>query len=458
VTKSKPTVLVIDDEAGIRMTLRMILEYDGYDVEEAEDGKTGLQKIQELQPDVAILDVKLPKLDGLEVLERLAAAGPMPPILVISGHGTIQTAVRATQMGAYDFLEKPLEKDRILLSVRNALQHLELARENRMLRQEVGKKYQFVGSSPAIREVLEQVERAAPAMATVLVTGESGTGKELIARLIHDKSRRAGKPFIQVNCAAIPEELIENELFGHVKGAYTGASEIQVGHFEQADGGTIFLDEIADMSFKTQAKVLRVLQEREFQRVGSSKLLTTDVRVIAATNKDLKSAIAQGTFREDLYFRLNVILLHVPPLRDRLEDIPALVEYFATRFCQENGLRPKRFSEEALRSLQRYHWPGNIRELRNTVERTVIMKDKDLIDATDLPAAEFRRSEEPELDTNYKTLREFKDFAERMFLIKKLNEFDWNIKRTAEEIDTQRSNLYKKLEQYKLNEGEHRSR
>jgi DNA-binding NtrC family response regulator len=458
VTKSKPTILVIDDEAGIRSTLRMILEYEGYTVEEAEDGKIGLQKLHELQPDVTLLDVKLPKLDGLEVLERIVAAGPAPPIVVISGHGTIQTAVRATQMGAYDFMEKPLEKDRILLTIRNALRQSELAEQNRLLKQEIGKKHQFVGSSPAIRAVLDQIERAAPATATVLITGESGTGKELVARLIHEQSRRASRPFIQVNCAAIPEELIENELFGHVKGAYTGASEVQIGHFEQADGGTIFLDEIGDMSFKTQAKVLRVLQEKEFQRVGSSRLLTTDVRVIAATNQDLKASIEAGTFREDLYFRLNVLLLHVPPLRERLEDIPALVEFFADRFCKENGMRTKRFSDEALRSLQRYHWPGNIRELRNTVERTVIMKDKDVIEAADLPAAEFSRSSEDGLDTNFKTLREFKDYAEKVFLIKKLNEFDWNIKRTAEEIDTQRSNLYKKLEQYKLSEGEHRSR
>jgi two-component system, NtrC family, nitrogen regulation response regulator NtrX len=458
VTTTKPTILVIDDEASIRMTLRMILEYEGYEVEEAEDGRSGLQRYSELGPDLVLLDVKMPKLDGLEVLEKLRAAGPLPPVLVMSGHGTIQTAVKATQMGAYDFLEKPLEKDRILLSVRNALERTELKRHNQLLRQEVGKKFSFVGGSAAIQKVLEQVDRAAPTMATLLITGESGTGKELIGRLIHDRSRRAGKPFVQVNCAAIPEELIENELFGHVKGAYTGASDVQLGHFEQADGGTIFLDEIGDMSLKTQAKVLRVLQEKEFQRVGSSKLLTTDVRVIAATNKDLKSAIGDASFREDLYFRLAVIVLHVPPLRERTDDIPALVEYFTSRFCQENGLRPKRFSEGAVRSLQAYHWPGNVRELRNTVERTVIMNDKDVIEPSDLPAAEFYRQDQPEIEANFKTLREFKDYAEKVFLVKKLNEFDWNIKRTAEEIETQRSNLYKKLEQYKLNEDEHRDR
>ncbi len=440
------------------MTLRMILEYEGYEVLEAGDGAAGLELVVNRTPDLVFLDIKMPRMDGLEVLERIQALKERPPVIVVSGHGTIATAVKATQMGAYDFMEKPLEKDRVLLSVRNALKHLSLSRHNQLLRQQVGKKYEFIGASPAIRRVLQQVERAAPTSATVLITGESGTGKELIARMVHERSKRLEQPFVQVNCAAIPEDLIENELFGHEKGAYTGAGEFRIGYFEQADGGTIFLDEIGDMSFKTQAKVLRVLQEREFQRVGSSKLRHTDVRVISATNKNLEAEIQAGSFREDLFFRLNVIPLNVPPLRERKEDIGPLVEHFVLRFCEDNGFRRKRFSEDAIGTLQKYSWPGNIRELRNAVERTVIMADAEVIQAKHLPLLDYRGASAAVLEMESKTLRGFKERAEKQFLIRKLNEFGWNIKRTAEEIETQRSNLYKKLEQYNISEAEHRIR
>jgi two-component system nitrogen regulation response regulator NtrX len=382
---------------------------------------------------------------------------------MISGHGTTSTAVDAIKRGAVDFLDKPFDStDRLLVTINNALEHGRLRDENRSLKKAVELRHQMIGDSPALKQVMAAVGRAAPTNATVLITGESGVGKELVARTIHRNSLRSRERFVQVNCAAIPEELIESELFGHEKGSFTGATEKQMGKFEQADRGTIFLDEVGDMSAKTQAKVLRVLQEGEVERLGSARTIKVDVRVIAATNKNLEEEIEKGHFREDLYFRLAVIPVHVPPLRERPDDVPALVRHYIDYFSRENNTRAKRISEAALEALQRFRWKGNIRELRNTVERLIIMTGADVIDVADLPAAvrspggSGAGSAGRSLATNEAakggTLREFKDNAERAYLVAKLRENGWNISKTAEVIDTPRSNLYKKLEQYQISQ------
>ncbi len=457
----KPRVLVIDDEAAIRDSLRMILEYEDYQFVGAASGQDALDVVRRERPDIVLLDIKMPGMDGMEVLRKLRALDDGLPVVMISGHGNTATAVEAIRSGAIDFLDKPLSSERVIVTLRNVLRQSELSSENRDLKVAMESKYELVGQSPVLRSVLEAVTRAAPTNATVLLLGESGVGKELVARTIHRNSARASQRFVQVNCAAIPEELIESELFGHEKGSFTGATEKQVGKFEQADRGTIFLDEVGDMSQKTQAKVLRVLQEQEVERLGSARTIKVDVRVIAATNKNLEEAIEQGEFREDLFFRLNVIPIVVPPLRERREDIPRLVQHFAKRTAEEHNLKPKRFDPSAMDALQRYRWRGNIRELRNTVERLLIMTPTEVVRVDDLPPE--IRSGEParpvmESDGPAKgndapaagagTLREFKDAAERAYLVQKLRENNWNISRTAELIDTPRSNLYKKLEQY----------
>src|SRR5437763_3626438 len=380
----KSRILVIDDEAAIRDSLKMTLEYEGYEFVGAATGQEGLALAEREAPDLVLLDVKMPGMDGLEVLDRLRAMSETLPVVVISGHGTISTAVDATKKGAFDFIEKPFASERVLVSLRNALDQRQLRDENKSLKRAVEFRHQMFGESPALRQVMAAIGRAAPTNATVLITGESGSGKELVARAIHRNSLRSRDRFIQVNCAAIPEELIESELFGHEKGSFTGATEKQIGKFEQADHGTIFLDEVGDMSAKTQAKVLRVLQEGEVERLGSARTIKVDVRVIAATNKDLEAEIERGTFREDLYFRLSVIPIRVPPLRDRREDIPALVRHFAEMFGRENNRRPQRFTPAALQVLHKARWKGNVRELRNTVERLLIMTPGDAIDVDDL--------------------------------------------------------------------------
>ncbi len=476
-------ILVIDDEASIRDSLRMILEYEGYSCLPAATGEEGLARVRQDAPDLVFLDIKMPGMDGLEVLAAIREIDESLPVVMISGHGTVQTAVEATRLGAIDFIEKPLSSERVLLTIRNALNASRLEQENRRLRGAEDARYTIIGDSPALRQVFDAVQRAAPTNATVLVLGESGVGKELVARAIHRNSRRARERFVQVNCAAIPEELIESELFGHEKGSFTGAADRQIGKFELADQGTIFLDEVGDMSPKTQAKVLRVLQEGEVERLGSQRTLKVDVRVIAATNKDLQAAIAEGTFREDLYFRLSVIPIHVPPLRERREDIPALVRHFTELFAAEGG-RARRFTPGAIELLQRQPWRGNIRELRNAVERALIMAPKDPIDVGDLQFLEQTQLPVPAVATTAQapaaaspapadggapapapnappsppppprptTLREFKEQAEREFLVDKLREHNWNISRTAEVIGTPRSNLYKKLEQYNISQ------
>jgi two-component system nitrogen regulation response regulator NtrX len=472
----KSRILVIDDEAAIRDSLRMILEYEHYQFIGASSGQEGLATVQRERPDLVLLDIKMPGMDGMEVLRKLHALDEALPVVMISGHGTTATAVEAIRSGALDFLDKPLSSERVIVTLQNALKQSELRSENRELKLAMESRYEIVGDSPALRRVLDAVKRAAPTNATVLLLGESGVGKELVARTVHRNSSRAGQRFIQVNCAAIPEELIESELFGHEKGSFTGATEKQIGKFEQADRGTIFLDEIGDMSPKTQAKVLRVLQEQEVERLGSARTIKVDVRVIAATNKNLEEAIQRGEFREDLFFRLNVIPIVVPPLRERREDIPLLVQHLAKRTAEEHNIKPKRFDGAAMDALRGHRWRGNIRELRNTIERLMIMASTDVVRAEDLPA-ELRggaaavgdgsagagpgvsdrpgtglmgaeRADGSDARPEAGTLREFKDAAERAYLVQKLRDNNWNISKTAEVIDTPRSNLYKKLEQY----------
>src|SRR3954469_17189006 len=470
----KSRILVVDDEVAIRESLRMTLEYEGYECILASTGQEALSLVERDSPDLVLLDVKMPGMDGIDVLERLRAMNEALPVIVVSGHGTISTAVEATKKGAFDFIEKPFASDRVLVSLRNALDQRQLRDENRVLKRAVEVRHQMVGESGALKQVMAAVGRAAPTNATVLIQGESGVGKELVARTIHRNSLRSRDRFVQVNCAAIPEELIESELFGHEKGSFTGATEKQVGKFEQADRGTIFLDEVGDMSAKTQAKVLRVLQEGEVERLGSARTIKVDVRVIAATNKNLEEEIEKGHFREDLYFRLAVIPIQVPPLRERPGDVQLLVRHYMEYFSRENNVRPKRITPAALDALGRYRWKGNIRELRNTVERLHIMTSGDVIDVADLPesvrspvawpaagsaggmggasgvAATKPAAAEGSGDPKAGTLREFKENAERMFLVGKLRENGWNISKTAEVIGTPRSNLYKKLEQYQI--------
>jgi two-component system nitrogen regulation response regulator NtrX len=451
----KSRILVIDDEAEIRRSVRMILEYEGYDVIEAASGPEGLTMAEREAPDLVFLDVKMPGMDGLEVLQRIKALNEAVPVVIISGHGTVSTAVEATKAGAFDFIEKPLASERVLVTIRNALDQTRLRDENRSLKRAVEVRHQMVGESQPLKQIWDAIKRAAPTNATVLLLGESGSGKELVARSIHRNSLRSRDRFVQVNCAAIPEELIESELFGHEKGSFTGATEKQIGKFEQADHGTIFLDEVGDMSAKTQAKVLRVLQEGEVERLGSARTIKVDVRVIAATNKDLEAEIEKGTFREDLYFRLSVIPIRVPPLRDRAEDIPALVRHFADLFSRDNNRKPQRFTPAALEYMQKARWKGNVRELKNTVERLIIMTPGEVVDVPDLRDIVRLEPKGPATENDKErpgTLREFKEVAERTFLVGKLRENNWNISKTAEVIGTPRSNLYKKLEQYGITE------
>ena len=446
-------ILIVDDEDGIRKVLRQLLEYEGHEVRTAGGGGEAITVFEEFEPDVTFLDVKMARMDGLEVLMRLRASDPDAIIIMISGHGTIETAVEATRRGAYDFLEKPLDTDRILVTLRNALQQRGLAQENARLRDEVESRYEIVGSSFAIRALLDRIEKVAPTDARVLITGENGTGKELVARAIHRLSTRAEGPFVEVNCAAIPAELIESELFGHVKGSFTGAFADRSGKFEQADGGTLFLDEIGDMSPAAQAKVLRALQEGVITRVGGERPIRVDVRVIAATNKDLKQEIARGRFREDLYFRLNVVPIHVPPLRERRDDIPMLIRHFARIAVERQRLPDRKFSQGAIERLCAMDWPGNVRELRNTVERLLILARGQEITPADVDRMVGVASETGGLSSELlqaPTFAEFKERAERAYILAKLREYDWNVSETARSIDMPRSNLYKKIERYGL--------
>ena len=446
----KAKVLVIDDEENIRRSLRMILEYEGYAFLEASTGEEGLETVRDTPGlDLVLLDIKMPGRSGLEVLADIKARPGSPEVVMISGQGSISAAVEATKLGAFDFLEKPLHRDRVLLCLRNALDRSRLRTECQDLRRRSERSYEIVGEHETMKALWREILKTAPTNATVLIHGESGTGKELIARAIHARGLRAGEKFVQVNCAAIPEDLIESELFGHEKGAFTGATERKPGKFEQADGGTIFLDEVGDMSLRTQSKVLRVLEEGEVQRVGSSRVGKVDVRVIAATNKDLREEMKAGRFREDLFFRLNVVPLHSPALRERREDIPRLVEHFSRIFSEDSNFRPKRFTAEALAVLVAAPWKGNVRELRNVVERSLILTEGEVIDARDLPDSLREPGAVAVPDAGAaRTLRDFREIAEKEFLLARLKANGWNISQTARAIDTPRSNLYKKLEQY----------
>ncbi|MBN2371983.1 MAG: sigma-54-dependent Fis family transcriptional regulator [Vicinamibacteria bacterium] len=444
----KPKVLIIDDEEPIRSSLRMIFEYEGYECLLAANGAAGLQLAKRESPDIIFLDIKMPQMDGMEVLRQLNPGQESAPVVILSGHGTVKTAVEATKLGAFDFIEKPPESERILLVARNALSQKRLTDENQRLRLSFDDRFRMVGQSAAIERVWEAIRRAAPTSATVLITGESGVGKEMVARAIHRNSLRKDEAFVQVNCAAIPEELIESELFGHEKGSFTGATEKQIGKFELAHKGTIFLDEIGDMSLRTQAKVLRVLQEGEVERIGSQKTIQVDVRVIAATNKKVEQIIENGEFREDLYFRLSVIPVEVPPLRERPGDIPLLVESFINQFCRENNYRRRSLTPGALAALKKQPWRGNVRELRNTIERLLIMVSGEEITEEDLSQVNRRSPQNAFALENTSSLKDFKEAAERAFIVQKLKETRWNISATAAVIGTPRSNLYKKLDQY----------
>ena len=446
-------LMVVDDEKGIREALVQVFEYDGHQVRAAEDGPDALLTAESFHPDVIFLDVKMPGMDGLDVLARLHTECPGALVVMISGHGTIETAIEATRSGAYDFLEKPLDTDRLLVTLGRALELKGLTDSIADLKSQVESRYEIIGTSYQVRQVLDRVERVAPTEARVLVTGENGTGKELVARAIHRLSSRSDKAFVEVNCAAIPSELIESALFGHMKGSFTGAVADREGKFEQAHGGTLFLDEIGDMSLEAQAKVLRVLEQGVLTRVGGSKSIEVDVRVIAATNKDLEQQIEVGAFREDLFYRLNVVPIQIPALRERREDVPMLISHFCERMANGQGVVPKRFSPSAVERLQGLPWPGNVRELRNTVERLLILSTSPEVGPDDVDLLASGRSGSQSMAgeiLGLETFVEFKESAERAYIVQKLRENEWNVAETARRIEMPRSNLYKKIERYGL--------
>jgi two-component system nitrogen regulation response regulator NtrX len=444
---AKSKILIVDDERNIRRSVEMILKGAGYEVVEAASPNEATSKLSEQTFDVMLLDIVMPgETDGLQFLQTLKGAPNRPTVIIVSGHATIQNAVAATREGAYDFIEKPISKDKLLLAVKNALEQRQLAEENARLRREMSGQFAMIGNSAALQKVQEQISRVAPTHSRVLILGESGTGKELAARAIHEASERAKQAFVKVNCAAIPEDLIESELFGHEKGAFTGAASTRDGKFLLADGGTLFLDEIGDMSLRVQAKVLRVLQEGEFERVGGTQTLRVDVRVIAATNKNLEDDVRRGRFREDLWFRLNVVPIFMPPLRARKEDIPQLLQHFCEHYCRENGFRLKQIAPEAMKRLQNHDWPGNIRELRNTIERLVIMTAAETIAAADLPLS--MQMPQPAINRSFQpgqTLREVRDQVERDYILACLEATGGNITQAAQILGIERSNLHKKM-------------
>lgn len=466
-------ILIIDDERSVRSSLRETLEFEDYEVEEAVDGAEGWDKIQQGNYDLVFCDIKMPHMDGMEVLALVQKHQPDLPVLMISGHGTIENAIEATRLGAFDFISKPPDLNRLLITVRNALEKKHLVTETKVLKQKVYKTQDIIGESAGIQQIKDNIDRVAPTDARILITGENGTGKELVARWIHEKSLRSKGPLIEVNCAAIPGELIESELFGHEKGAFTSAIKQRIGKFEQAHGGTLFLDEIGDMPLAAQAKVLRALQENRITRVGGEKDIPVNVRIVAATNKDLVKEIDQNNFRLDLYHRLSVIIIHVPSLNTRKEDIPALAKQFIKNICEDYNLPVKLFSPEALLLLQAYNWTGNIRELRNVIERLVILGDANItadnvmnytfplgldnkqIGITELPnSIVTNTSADPLNVAAFDDFQSFKDHAERVFIEHKLRQNAWNVAKTAEVIGIQRSHLYNKIDKYQLKRDE----
>ncbi len=445
-------ILLIDDEKSIRKTLREILEYEGYVVDEAGDGAEGLRMIQEGDYDIVLCDIKMPKMDGMEVLEKSQVAHADVPFIMISGHGTLETAVEAVKKGAFDYVAKPPDLNRLLITIRNALDKSNLITETKVLKRRVTKTREIIGDSPAIVKIKETIERVAPTDARVLITGDNGTGKELVARWIHEKSNRANGPLIEVNCAAIPSELIESELFGHEKGAFTSAIKQRIGKFEQANGGTLFLDEIGDMSLSAQAKVLRALQENKITRVGGDKEIPVDVRVVAATNKDLIKEVDSNQFRIDLYHRISVILIHVPSLNDRTDDIPLLSERFVKEICEDYGIPKKVITPKAMNEIMNINFTGNIRELRNVIERLVILSEQKITDEDVINYAQSPKSggSPKDLYERFEKFQDFKDHIEKEFILHRLNKNGWNVSKTAEELDIQRSHLYNKIEKYNL--------
>ena len=443
------TVMVVDDEKSILDAVTDILEDEGFSVKVARDGQTALAGIRDELPSIVLLDIWMPGMDGIEVLEAVKSEWPFLPVVIMSGHGTIETAVKAIKLGAYDFIEKPLGYEELVMTIKNAIRFAELEDENAVLRQMVTPSRELTGESPAMQSLKEQIRVVAPTDAWVLIYGENGTGKELVAQTIYKLSKRRHKPLIEVNCAAIPEDLIESELFGHEKGAFTGATTMKRGKFDLANGGTLFLDEIGDMSLKTQAKILRILQEQRFERVGGGRTIKVDVRILAATNKELEKEIEKGAFREDLYYRLNVIPIEVPPLRARKEDIPLLVDEFMDEFSRKLGIPKKEIDSRVLDALMEYDWPGNVRELRNFMERMVILTREDRITMKDLPP-QFRKApcpaghNEPEF-LACDDFRRAKALFEREYILRKLEENDGNVKKTAEAIGIERRHLHRKM-------------
>jgi two-component system nitrogen regulation response regulator NtrX len=457
-------ILIIDDERAIRNTLREILEYEDYEVEDVDNGVDGLELIRKNDYDLVLCDIKMNRMDGMEVLSEGLAFKPDLPFIMISGHGTVETAVEASKKGAFDFISKPPDLNRLLITVRNALDRGSLIVETKVLKRRVSKVRPILGNSQPIIKIKETIDRVAPTDARVLITGANGSGKELVARWLHEKSNRSNAPLIEVNCAAIPSELIESELFGHEKGSFTSAVKQRIGKFESASGGTLFLDEIGDMSQSAQAKVLRALQESKITRVGGEKEIEVDVRVVAATNKDLLKEIEAGNFRMDLYHRLSVILIHVPPLTERKDDIGLITQSFLEEICNDYGMPPKKISESAMEALKALPWTGNIRELRNMVERLIILSDKTITDddvrafanpsAAPIPSSGGAVAA-PQTDFNqFKNFQDYKDFAEREYIKFKLEKNNWNVSKTADDIDIQRSHLYSKIEKYGLKRGE----
>jgi two-component system nitrogen regulation response regulator NtrX len=448
------SILIVDDEKSICQSLGSILADEGYEILSAGSGEEALKIIEEEPPSLIILDIWLPGIDGIETLKVIKSLYPQMRVIMISGHGTIETAVKATKLGAFDFFEKPLSMEKVILVVNHVFELIQLEEENKLLKQKIGQDYELTGTSAPILELKEMISIVAPTNAWILIMGENGTGKELVARSIHKLSKRAYKPFVEVNCAAIPEDLIESELFGHEKGAFTGATEKKRGKFDLAHEGTLFLDEVADMSLKAQAKILRILQEKKFERVGGNNLIPTDVRVLAATNKDLEQEMEAGRFRQDLYYRLNVIPLRVPPLRERKEDIPVLVNWFLKEFTLKERVEEKSISDDALAILMEHDWPGNVRELKNIIERLVIMIPRNEISAKDIPPL-AENHQTPDLTVPWLASGSFRtaktDF-EKKYIMKKLQEFDGNISKTAEAIGIERSNLHRKIKKFGLDD------
>jgi two-component system nitrogen regulation response regulator NtrX len=443
------TILIVDDDPGVRSSLKGVLEDEGFKVFAVSSGEEALERIPKIMPDVILLDLLMPGgIDGIETLRRIKASNFDTIVIMVSAHGTIDMAVRAMELGALDFIEKPLSAERMLIRLDQAVEKNKLQTENVMLKKEIDERYQIIGESPAMRDLSAKIMYVAPTNSRIIIFGENGTGKELVARAIHKNSKRSDKSFVQVNCAAIPDDLIESELFGHEKGSFTGAISRTQGKFEQANGATLFLDEIGDMSLRTQAKVLKAIEEQEFTRIGGREPIKVDVRIIAATNKDLKKEVEQGRFRDDLFYRLNVIPIYVPSLQQRVEDIPLLVAYFLTKFSVENGAKEKRISQSAMKTLQSYQWPGNVRELKNLIERLVIMVASDTIEPSDLPSNIFEHPKS--IQSSQMELKKARNEFERDFILQILQANDWNISEAAQKLGIERTNLHRKIRQYKI--------